>query len=382
MGKFRAMAGDYWDQQLFDLIAFGFPLDVGTQFQPSNHNINHASAINYPDEVNKYVNKEVGAGALHSLDYKEFNFYHTSPLMPRPKEGSSRRIIPDLSWPKENEASVNSCVPVDSYLNSKFLLKLPTVDTICNIINTFTVPVRLFKVDLARAFRQIPLDPLDAAYVGIHWQGMNYVDTAVLFGWRHGSDACQRITDAIRHILKKYGVIVVNYIDDLISIAPVDVADRAFRLTLHVLCEIGLVIANDKMVPPCVECTCLGIIINTSKQNLCIPPDKLRAVIGMCNKYLNYKKISKVQIQSLLGNLIYIHKAVSPARLFVNRIIALLKVAPEWGYVQVGANFKRDLNWFTAFAVLYNGFTKFNSAVKQPDQTVYVDACLTGLGGR
>jgi hypothetical protein len=95
--KFRAMAGDYWDKQLFDLITFGFPLDVGTQFQPSNRNINHASAINYPYEVNKYVSKEIGAGALHPIDYEKFKFYHTSPLMSRPKEGNSRRIILDLS---------------------------------------------------------------------------------------------------------------------------------------------------------------------------------------------------------------------------------------------------------------------------------------------
>jgi hypothetical protein len=83
----------------------------------------------------------------------------------------------------------------------------------------------------------------------------------------------------------------------------------------------------------------------------------------MFNKYLNYKKISKVQIQSLLGNLIYIHKAVSPACLFMKGIFTLLKVVPERGYVQVGADFKRDLNWFTAFAVLYNGFNKFNSVL-------------------
>jgi hypothetical protein len=50
--------------------------------------------------------------------------------------------------------------------------------------------------------------------------------------------------------------------------------------------------------------------------------------------------------------------------------------------VQVGADFKRDLNLFTAFAVLYNGFTNFNSVVKQPDFTVYEEACLSGLGGR
>jgi hypothetical protein len=187
----------------------------------------------------------------------------------------------------------------------------------------------LFKVDLARAFRQIPLDPLDAAYVGIHWQGVDYIDTAVPFGWRHGSAACQRITDAIRYILKKYGVTIVNYIDNLIGISPVHDADRAFKLTLNMLQEIGLVIAIDKTVPPSVECMCLGIIINTQNFNLCIPAEKLRAVVSTCNKFMKYTKISKVQIQSLLGNLIYIHKAVNKARLFVNRIIALLKIAPD-----------------------------------------------------
>jgi hypothetical protein len=27
--KFRDMAGEYWDNQLFDLLIFGFPLDMG-----------------------------------------------------------------------------------------------------------------------------------------------------------------------------------------------------------------------------------------------------------------------------------------------------------------------------------------------------------------
>jgi hypothetical protein len=29
----------------------------------------------------------------------------------------------------------------------------------------------LYKIDLARAFRQIPIDPLDVAYLGINWGG-------------------------------------------------------------------------------------------------------------------------------------------------------------------------------------------------------------------
>jgi hypothetical protein len=190
VNKFRDMAGEYWDKKLFDLLTFGFPLDVGVDFHPSNQKINHASANNYADQVNKYIEKETAAGALHPVDYTKFSFYHTSPLMSHPKEGNNRLIILDLSWPKDAGASINSCVPVDTYLDSKFILKLPTVETICNIKNSFMVPVVLFKVDLARAFCQIPLNPLDAAYVGIHWQGTHYVDTAVPCGWRHGSAAC------------------------------------------------------------------------------------------------------------------------------------------------------------------------------------------------
>jgi hypothetical protein len=37
-------------------------------------------------------------------------------------------------------------------------LKLPTVDTICDFINNVGGPVKLFKVNLAGAFRQLKID--------------------------------------------------------------------------------------------------------------------------------------------------------------------------------------------------------------------------------
>jgi hypothetical protein len=95
---------------------------------------------------------------------------------------------------------------------------------------------------------------------------------------------------------QKYGVTIVNYIDDLIGISPVHDANRAFKLTLHVLQEIRLVKAADKAVPSSVECVCLGIIINTQNFNLCIPAEKLKAVISICYKFMKYTKISKLQI--------------------------------------------------------------------------------------
>jgi hypothetical protein len=201
-------------------------------------------------------------------------------------------------------------VPTGAYLNQKFLLKLPTVDTICKIINSFNTPVSLFKIDLSRAFRQLPLDPLDAACLGVTWRGQTYIDNALPFGWRHRSAACQRVTDAVRYILKKHDIIVGNYIDDFISIVPVSDAHRAFSITKQILYDIGLVTSDEKKVPPTCECACLGIIINTNSFTLSIPKPKLKTIVDMCKNYKNLKKITKNQIQSLLGSLIYINKAI------------------------------------------------------------------------
>jgi hypothetical protein len=361
-------------------LKYGFPLDVGTGFMPSNNNYNHSSADKYPDHVGNYISKETAAGALKRLDGNLFKFQHTSPLMSRPKDSNGRRIILDLSWPHEIRASINACVPVDSYLNKKFILKLPTVDNIVSIVNSFSTPVHIFKIDLARAFRQIPLDPLDVAFLGIHWQGITYFDTAVPFGWRHGSAACQRITDAIRFILNKYGIITVNYIDDFMCIVPAHDALRAFQLVNFIITEVGLVTSHEKTVYPSHITTCLGIIINTKNFTLSIPKDKLKAIVQMCKRYISYNKINKHQIQSLLGNLIYIHKAITPARLFVNRVIALLKVVPDTGNVLITQDFKRDLHWFVACADLYNGITNFEGRIVIPDYDVFVDASGVGLG--
>jgi hypothetical protein len=80
--------------------------------------------------------------------------------------------------------------------------------------------------------------------------------------------------------------------------------------------------------------------------------------------------------------LIYLHKAIKPARLFVNRIIGLLRIVPNNGFVHVGQEFKQDLEWFCRFAQTYNGITRFSKETVFIDYEVYTDASLTGIGSR
>jgi hypothetical protein len=137
--------------------------------------------------------------------------------------------------------------------------------------------------------------------------------------------ACQRITDCIRYILKKRGVTVINYIDDLIGVSPCELADEHFNITKDLLEELNFRISTEKTVLPSVCVTCLGIVINCDEGILKIPDKKMADIIDICKLYLNKKRITRTQPQSLIGSVIFMHKAVKPARIFINRILALLK---------------------------------------------------------
>jgi hypothetical protein len=77
------------------------------------------------------------------------------------------------------------------------------------------------------------VDPFNIKYLGLRWEGGYYVDTSVPFGYRHGTSACVQVTDLIHYILSCMGILVLNHIDDIIGIAPDDVADSHFQLTIN-----------------------------------------------------------------------------------------------------------------------------------------------------
>ena len=89
---------------------------------------------------------------------------------------------------------------------------------------------------------------------------------------------------------------------------------------------------------------------------------------------------SRRQLQSLLGHLLYIHKCVKPSRIFVNRMLQVLRSQYDSNVISLTTDFHRDLQWFTKFMADYNGISLYDH--KPIAHTIELDACLTGLGGR
>ena len=158
--------------------------------------------------------------------------------MTRDKPGSeNRRVIIDLSWPIGS--TVNSAIDKDSYKGTEFALVLPTVDHITDQLKLLGKGAHLYKIDISRAFRHIKVDPLDYHLLGLHWCHV-YVDTWVPFGSRHGSQIFQPISDVMRHIMRRHGHKVINYVDDYVGFGMPSDARRSFDLLYDLLQKLGL----------------------------------------------------------------------------------------------------------------------------------------------
>ena len=233
---------------MFQYLKFGFPLSLTDPTSLHNVDIsNHPSALAYPEAVDQYISKEVGLGAmLGPSDHKNFDHYHCSPLLTHPKDTDKRRVILNLSYPYG--ASVNDCVSKSHFDGRRFTLKFPMIDDIVQDILDTDDPV-IFKVDVARAFRYMRVDPVDTLKFGISWEGRSYVDLSVAFGWTHGSAAFQMASDAIVFIRKGMGCKVHAYIDDYVIVAQRGLAFEHFNNLVNLLQELGLPMNEDKKTP-------------------------------------------------------------------------------------------------------------------------------------
>jgi uncharacterized protein VirK/YbjX len=112
-----------------------------------------------------------------------------------------------------------------------------------------------------------------------------------------------------------------------------------------------------------------------------MPKSTLEETLSLCKFYLHKKFISKHQLQVLIGHLMFLHKAIKPARAFINHILALLRRGMGTAAkVAIDEGTKLDLQWFMACAHAVNGTIQIFKSV-DPWIKIFVDASLTGLGG-
>ena len=167
------------------------------------------------------------------------------------REPGQHRIILDLSFPLGH--SVNSSIPKVIYEGGPYKLHLPTPLDLAELIAARRPGAMMYKVDLEFAYRQLPSDPYDWPLLGIGWEQDLYVDKAIPFVLRHGTMVCQRVTEAVCHIIdKENDSDSVPYIDDFGAVTLPDSrqANNAYIRLKTWLLNLGLGISWDKCRAP------------------------------------------------------------------------------------------------------------------------------------
>lgn len=300
--------------------------------------------------------------------------------VPKP-DTTERRIILDLSWPVGS--SVNDGIPSGLYLAQEFALVYPTVDLIADRVAALGPGCLLFKRDLRRAYRQFPVDPYDYPLLGYSWNDHYYFDVVLPMGLRTAAMACQRSTNAVSYILSRAGCQVTNYLDDFIGVASITRASQDYEYCGSLLHELGLQESLSKACPPSTVMTCLGVRINTVDMTLSVTPERLDELVVLLSHWLTKKSATKSELQSLVGKLSFVSKCVRQSRLFLARILAMLRtVKRNHHHVKLSKEFFRDIHWWLRFIHVYNGVSIIpTSAWSSPDAVFATDACLSGCGG-
>ena len=82
----------------------------------------------------------------------------------------------------------------------------------------------------------------------------------------------------------------MTYYDDMLSAETPKNAEASFNHLYTLLQDLRVPISTSKLAPPSTRVTCLGIQIDSVKQTLAIPNDKLADIIKKCSDALSKKK--------------------------------------------------------------------------------------------
>jgi hypothetical protein len=83
------------------------------------------------------------------------------------------------------------------------------------------------------------------------------------------------------------GIFVLNYINAIIGIAPEDIADTHFQLTVGTFLKLGFNLNHSKTVAPTSGDICLGIYFDIKIGTIQIPHTKLQEVLSLCKCYFS-----------------------------------------------------------------------------------------------
>ena len=243
-----------------------------------------------------------------------------SPLYVIPKPcGTKHRLIFNLSSPQGN--SVNDFIKEEN----KSVHYCSVEDVAKSMVARQPVGnVWLAKVDLADAYRIVPIRTQDWKFLGICVQGEFYIDRMLPMGASSSCNIFQRISDGIKsmfHNVYREDADVFNYLDDFLFMASSREACDAALIAFEDFClRVGIPMAAHKTVRATQRLVFLGLGIDSQRRTLFIPAEKRVKVQEKLNTFLRLQAPRVKLWQSIAGSLNYLAQVVRAGRTYLSSV--------------------------------------------------------------
>ena len=170
----------------------------------------------------------------------------------------------------------------------------------------------------------------------------------------------------------------LNYSDDFASVeGTLDRATLSFNTMGSLLSELGLSESLDKAVSPCQVLTYLGIEFDTRKLEMRVNDSKCQELKFELQKWSKKTVATKSDLQSILGKLLWVSRAVKFSRCFVLRIIAeIKKLKFQSQKITLSQDVRKDFLWWEQFMLVFNGVHLL--VPSEPSVQISGDACPMG----
>ena len=384
LDKFEELLEGYEDQEVVEWMRFGWPSGrLPTLPEPTITYMNHKGAEEHPQALLNYIRKEQAHGAVMG-PFNRIPFPNKvgiSPLSTRPKKDSEeRRIILDLSFPQGS--SINDGILKDNYLGLPAKLSFPRIDDFALRIYQLGKNCRMFKIDLSRFFRQLPLDPGDYSLIGYIIDGKVYFDKVLPMGMRSAPYIAQWVTNAIAHIHRKLEFFLLNYVDDFVGAEFKERIWEAYEALMALLKELRVDTSKEKVVPPTTWLEFLGVTFDSQTMTLEISAQKMNDIMAEINTWLLRGSAHRREVESLIGKLQFMAKCIKAGRIFLARLINWIRTMNRTDKYSIPRDARKDIAWWGRCAEQFNGTSLlWLHKELEVDTVVATDTCLVGYGG-
>ena len=169
-------------------------------------------------------------------------------------------------------------------------MKYATVDDAAKLVLALRKGTRMAKLDIAHAYRNIPVHPDDRHLLVMVWNSQLFIDTVLPFGLRSAPKIFSTVADALEWILTQQGVShSIHYLDDFFTVGSP--TSKECSNNLHQIMEtcklLGVPLAPEKIVGPTCQLTFLGIEIDSESLQLRLPQEKLDKLKLLINSWHN-----------------------------------------------------------------------------------------------